>query len=94
MIRAEFPWLVTLMKKAPFGPGKRIGRNIARLAKNAEESVDRYWSQLRVDPENVKPTLLTKEYAAVEDGTITKSQLRRDGLGHIVAGKRAEDPKT
>lgn len=39
---------------------------------------------MRID--NVKPTLLTKEYACVENGELTWQQLRRDASGYIIAG--------
>ena len=74
------------MRYVPFGPAREINRAIIRLRGYAEESVQRYWRQLRADPENVKPTILTKEYAAAEDGTMPESQLCRDGAGNIIAG--------
>ena len=74
-----------MLKHVPFGPGKEVSRIIPRFQAYAEESVQRYWRQLREDPENTKPTLLTKEYARVEDGMITASQIRRDAVGNIAA---------
>lgn len=32
----------------------------------------------------MKPTILTKEYAAVENGTISNDQVVRDGMGNII----------
>ncbi|KAK5713702.1 hypothetical protein LTR17_017545 [Elasticomyces elasticus] len=63
-----------------------IKKAVARMMRYTEESVERYWKQLKADPENVKPTLLMKEYAAVENGTLPARQLGRDALGYIVAG--------
>lgn len=74
------------MKQLPFGPGRSINLVITRLSGYAEESVQRYWRQLRADPDNTKPTMLTKEYAGFEDGTISTAQIRRDAMGNIVAG--------
>ncbi len=70
----------------PFGSGKEINLAVYRLLQYSEQSIERYWTQYRADPENVKPTLLTKEYAGLQDGTISQAQLVRDGLGHIAAG--------
>ena len=74
------------MRRLPAGPAKEINQAVGRLMGYAEESVQRYWHQLRADPDNAKPTMLTKEFASVEDGTMPESQLRRDALGNIVAG--------
>lgn len=59
---------------------------VTRMNNYATESLNRYYKHLKTDPENVKPTLLTKEYAAVENGTITQSQMQTDARGNIVAG--------
>lgn len=50
-----------------------------RIATYGMQSLKRYEKQLAVDPENVKPTLLTNEYRLVENGTIPQEQLLRDG---------------
>ena len=57
-----------------------------RLNTYSEESTNRYWKQWQADPENVKPTLLTKIYANVEAGTVDPRQLAVDARGNIVAG--------
>ncbi|KAK0768186.1 hypothetical protein LTR91_022690 [Friedmanniomyces endolithicus] len=74
------------MQRVPFGPSKEIMRSIFRTRAYADESIQRYWKQLQADPDNVKTTLLTKEYAEVENGTIPADQLIRDAHGNIVAG--------
>ncbi|KAK3673572.1 hypothetical protein LTR78_006476 [Recurvomyces mirabilis] len=84
--RVELEGLVNIVAKLPFGPVKEILRIAARMNAYAEDSVQRYWRLYSADPENVKPTLLTKEYAAVEDGTLEPLQLRRDASGYIIAG--------
>jgi hypothetical protein len=43
------------------------------------KSLERYKKQLDLNPESVKSTLLTNEYRLVEDGSISKEQLLRDG---------------
>jgi len=45
-----------------------------------------YWNLLKTGEENVKPTLLTKAYDAVEDGSMTTSQLEREAIVYLVAG--------
>ena len=86
IMRAEFPMLLQLMKRFPFGPAKDIAGAVSRTWGYAEESIQRYWKQLQNDPDNTKPTLLTKEFAAADEGQITAGQIRRDGAGNIVAG--------
>ncbi|KAK0342075.1 hypothetical protein LTR02_017978 [Friedmanniomyces endolithicus] len=83
---AEFPLFFKTMQRVPFGPSKEIMRSIFRTRAYADESIQRYWKQLQADPDNVKTTLLTKEYAEVENGTIPADQLIRDAHGNIVAG--------
>lgn len=84
--RAELPWLANALKRVSFLFGSEMNLIFGRLSGYAEESIERYWRQLRADPGNAKPTLLTKEYARIEDGTMTAAQLRRDATGYIVAG--------
>lgn len=52
----------------------------------AAQSVARYERQRKADPENVKPTLLTKLYESVDDGTYAHEQLVMDARGNIIAG--------
>lgn len=85
-IRAEFPSFFSIVRQLPFGPRKEIVRIVQRLQEYSEESIERYWRLYQEDPENVKPTLMTKDYAGVEQGTIDIAQIRRDGVGFIVAG--------
>ena len=85
-IRAEFNQLSQIVRKFPYGPTKELYGVVQRLQSYADQSIERYWKQLQADPENVKPTLLTKEYAGVEEGWITKEQIQRDAQGNIVAG--------
>ncbi|KAK5717688.1 hypothetical protein LTR15_008527 [Elasticomyces elasticus] len=86
IFQSELPLIVQTMSRLPFGPAVEIKKAVGRMIGYTEESVERYWKQLKADPENVKPTLLMKEYAAVENGTLPASQLGRDALGYIVAG--------
>lgn len=84
--RAEFPLLASLMRRLPIKPAKELFEVFHRMNGYATQSMDRYYKQLKADPENVKPTLLTKEYAAFENGTITQAQMQADARGNIVAG--------
>ncbi|KAK3637992.1 hypothetical protein LTR56_013392 [Elasticomyces elasticus] len=86
IFQSELPLIVQTMSRLPFGPAVEIKKAVGRMIGYTEESVERYWKQLKADPENVKPTLLMKEYAAVENGTLPAHQLGRDALGYIVAG--------
>lgn len=86
IVRAEFFTLVWLMTFIPFGKPRELARTGLRLAQHGRESVERYWKNLKADPENAKPTLLTKEYGMVERGEMPLEQLIRDASGYIVAG--------
>lgn len=81
--RAEFPLFFKTLAKLPFGPAKEIYAIVQRMNSYAEESIQRYHRQLAADPDNVKPTLLTKEYGLVETGELPWSQLRRDAVSFI-----------
>lgn len=52
----------------------------------AVQSLERYEQQRNGDPENVKPTLLTKLYESVDDGTYAREQLVVDARTNIIAG--------
>lgn len=84
LYRVELPWLITAMR--PFGLAKRITQMSERMGAYANASIKRYWDLLHQDPENVKPTLLTKTYGLVEDGTLPKEQLNIDARVNIIAG--------
>lgn len=82
-LRAEFPFLIKSLAKLPFGPAKEIYAIVQRMNRYAEDSIQRYHRQLAADPEDVKPTLLTKEYGLVETGELPWEQLRRDAVSFI-----------
>jgi cytochrome P450 len=82
-LRSEFPGFFQLLAKLPFGPAKEIYAVVQRMNAYAEESLRRYRRQLEADPDNVKPTLLTKEYPLVDTGEIEWGQIRRDAAGFI-----------
>jgi hypothetical protein len=84
------PWLFRIMAKIPYGPSKQIFQITSRIRSYSSESIDRYWRQLRAEPDNVKPTLLTKEYALAENGEIKPNQLVRDAVSFIIAGTDSE----
>lgn len=79
MLKAELPFLVKMFSYLPFGPAVQAKQGSQRLAIYGQQSLDRYKKQLDLDPENVRPTLLTNEYGLVEDGVLAKGQLLRDG---------------
>ncbi|CAN9177979.1 unnamed protein product [Alternaria alternata] len=85
MLRAEFPLLMNILYYLPFG-SKEVQRSRERIADYSKESIMRYWNLLKTGEENVKPTLLTKAYDAVEDGSMTTSQLEREAIVYLVAG--------
>ncbi|KXL46389.1 hypothetical protein M433DRAFT_165487 [Acidomyces richmondensis BFW] len=85
-IRAELSWFAALLGCLPFGPAKELPQALIRMDGYTEESLERYYSILRSDPDHVPPTLLTKMYKAVEDGTIPMAQMHREAAGYIVAG--------
>ena len=70
------------MAYAPFGGAKELSRSVDRLLGYAEESLERYWRQLRAEPDKAKPTLLTMVCDALEDGSVEFGQLRRDATGN------------
>lgn len=74
------------MSYIPFGPGQQIGGAVQRMMDYAAESLERYERAREADPENVKPTLLTKLYEGVDEGTYSRKQLMADARGNIVAG--------
>lgn len=84
--RSEFPGVVKLLAYIPTGPGKQIGRAVMRMNEYASQSLERYERQRNADPENVKPTLLTKLYDGVDNGTYAREQLETDARGNIIAG--------
>ena len=46
----RFLFFVKMMSYSPIGPAKEITRAVGRIRNYAEESVQRYWTQLRADP--------------------------------------------
>ena len=86
IVRSELPWIPKIARYFPVSSAKEIPRAVLRLNKYAEDSIQRYWKGLEAEPNNVKPSLLSEEYACVQNGTISVAQLRRDALGYIVAG--------
>lgn len=79
LLSAELPILVNILGRLPFGFAINAKKGAMRIATYGMQSLKRYEKQLAVDPENVKPTLLTNEYRLVENGTIPQEQLLRDG---------------
>lgn len=86
LLTAELSWLGALIGRLPFGLAKEIPQALLRMDGYTKESLERYYSILRSDPDNVPPTLLTKMYKAVENGTIPMVQMHRDAAGYIIAG--------
>ncbi|PSN59195.1 cytochrome protein [Corynespora cassiicola Philippines] len=86
MLRSEFPLLTKALAYIPWIDSNNIQRSAERGKEYSRELIDKYWAQLKADPDNVKPTLITKEFAAVEDGSLTPAQLQSDGAVYIVAG--------
>jgi len=86
LLTAELSWLGALLGRLPFGPAKEIPQALLRMDGYTKESLERYYSILRSDPDNFPPTLLTKMYKAVENGTIPMAQMHRDAAGYIIAG--------
>ena len=84
--RSEFYGLVKLLSYIPFGPSQQLGGAVRRMQAYATQSLERYERARNADPENVKPTLLTKLYESVDDGTYAHEQLKVDARGNIVAG--------
>lgn len=84
--RSEFPGVVKLLSHIPFGPGAQIGGAVRRMSIYATQSLERYDRQRTADPENVKPTLLTKLYESVDEGSYAHEQLKVDARGNIIAG--------
>ncbi|KAB2099641.1 hypothetical protein AG0111_0g12223 [Alternaria gaisen] len=85
MLRAEFPLLMNILYYLPFG-SKEVQRSRERIADYSKESIMKYWNLLKIGEEDVKPALLTKAYDAVEDGSMTTSQLEREAIVYLVAG--------
>lgn len=79
MIKAELPFLADLLSWLPFGPAAEAQKSGKRIAMYGLQSLERYKKQLALEPDSVKPTLLTNEYRLAEDGTISEEQLLRDG---------------
>lgn len=90
LLNAELPLVVNLLARLPFGFATSARAAAMRIAKYGMQSLERYKKQLDVDPENVKPTLLTNAYRLVEDGVVPKEQLLRDGeLQSLFLGRSA-----
>jgi len=85
-VRGEFPTLVYLLSFIPVGVAKQLGQAVSRLEEYGRQSLQRYERLRNADPENVKPTLLTKLYDAIDQGTYAKEQLDQDARGNVIAG--------
>ena len=74
----EFPLYAKAMSHMPFASATEVSRAVLRARLYVEESIVRYWKQLRTNLENENPTLLTKESGSVDEGSITQVQLDRE----------------
>lgn len=84
LIRTELPWLITIFMY--LGLGKRVIQVIERMTVYATDSIDRYYKNYLEDPDNVKPSLLSKEFASLSDGSISRERLEINARGNIIAG--------
>lgn len=83
---AELPfWFNFLIACLPFGYATEAKKQAMRVAIHGMQAIGRYRKQLALDPENVKPTLLTNEYRLVDEGTVSEEQLNRDGESYAAA---------
>ena len=79
-IRAEFPMLSKLVAYLMFGSASEVSAGLARMEDYAQDRISRYYEAYRTDPDNVKPTLMSKAFSAVEDGTLPKSAIQADAM--------------
>ncbi|EME88834.1 uncharacterized protein MYCFIDRAFT_185345 [Pseudocercospora fijiensis CIRAD86] len=85
-IRAELPLLNKLVAYLMFGSANEVSAGLERMKNYAEDRISRYFEAYRADPDHVKPTLMSKAFSAVEDGTLPKVAITSDAMTNIVAG--------
>ena len=78
MIRAEFPYFGKILAYVLLGSANGVSEGLKRMKSYSEDRLAAYWKACRADPDNVKPTLLTKSYAAIEDGTLSHAAVEAD----------------
>lgn len=90
-IRATFPFTMKVAAVLPLSVFKEVVASTDRILDYATQSVDRYKSHLALNPDQPKPTLFTKLYAAskVKEGEgecFSDREIRNDAQSFIVAG--------
>lgn len=90
-IRATFPFTMKVAAVLPLSVFKEVVTSTDRILDYATQSVDRYKSHLALNPDQPKPTLFTKLYAAskVKEGEgecFSDREIRNDAQSFIVAG--------
>lgn len=90
-IRATFPFTMKVAAVLPLSVFKEVVASTDRILDYATQSVDRYKSHLASNPDQPKPTLFTKLYAAskVKEGEgecFSDREIRNDAQSFIVAG--------
>ena len=83
-IRTTFPFLVRISEIVPIPIFRRAAESGAKMAKHAQESIERYKTLSALNP-NPKPTLFTRVFNAGKDG-LTDLEIRQEAGGYIVAG--------
>lgn len=78
MLSVEFPYVSPIASYLLFGTADGFTAGINRMKSYAEDRLAQYWKQYHADPDNVKPTLMTRLYTNVEEGTLTHEEIRQD----------------
>lgn len=78
ILRAEFPFLGKIAAYMLLGNSEDVEQGKMRMQSYTEGRLAAYWKAYEADPENVKPTLLTKAYAALQDGSISHRSMEAD----------------
>lgn len=63
-----------------FGSANEVSAGLTRMQDYADDRISRYYEAYRADPDNVKPTLMSKAFSAVEDGTLPKAAIQADAM--------------
>lgn len=78
ILRAEFPMLGDIIAYLFLGFAGDLSEGKTRMKSYAEGRLAAYWNASRADPDNVKPTLLTKAFAALQDGSLSHEAAEAD----------------
>jgi cytochrome P450 len=85
-LRSVFPFLTNLGQYIPIPAIKKAKAATSRISQYAIEALQRYRRLVDEDPANVKPTLFTNLFRAIDDDSLTFEEIRDNAQGYIIAG--------